>query len=105
MRLVALYADACNFFGLPDAVAHKVAVLQDHCRTVGRDIGEIEITALMQGQPDWTPDDVLRQAEAYAAVGVATVMAGAMGDDPAGKLESLYGPAMDRLQAIQPRKL
>jgi hypothetical protein len=32
-------------------------------------------------------------------------MASAMGDDPAGKLESLFGPAVERLKAIQPQKL
>jgi len=105
LRLVAQYADACNFFGTPGDVAHKIDVLRRHCDAVGRDSGEIEVTALLQAQDDWTPDDVLREAEAYAAVGTATVMAGAMGDDPAGKLESLFGPAMERLGAIQPKAL
>ncbi len=46
LQLVARYADACNLFGERDAVAHKVAVLRDHCRSVGRDPAEIEITQL-----------------------------------------------------------
>lgn len=105
LKLVAQYADACNFFGPPDVVAHKIEVLRRHCDAVGRDIGEIEVTALLAAQDGWTPDDVLREAEAYAAVGTHTVMAGAMGDDPAGKLESLFGPAVERLAAIQPKPL
>ena len=34
LRLVAQYADACNFFGGPDEVAHKVDVLRRHCDAV-----------------------------------------------------------------------
>jgi F420-dependent oxidoreductase-like protein len=105
LRLVARYADACNLFGDPAAVAHKVDVLRRHCDAVGRDIGGIEVTALLQPREDWTPGDVVRAGETYAAVGVATVMASAMGADPAGKLETLFGPAVERLRAITPRAL
>jgi len=105
LRLVAQYADACNLFGTPDIVAHKLEVLKRHCDAVGRDMREIEVTALLQAQDDWTPDDVVREAEGYAAVGTDTVMASAMGDDPAGKLEALFGPAVERLRAIQPKAL
>ena len=103
LRLVAQYGDACNIFGAPDVVAHKIAVLGRHCASLARDIREIEITALLQAQADWTPDDVLRQAEAYGAVGVATVMASAVGSDPAASLETIFGPAVERLAAIEPR--
>lgn len=105
LRLVAQYADACNLFGSPDVVAHKIEVLRGHCDTVGRDIREIEVTALLQAEEDWTPDDVLRNGEAYAKVGAATVMASALGSDPAGKLESLFGPAVERLGSVEPRPL
>ncbi|MDR2857755.1 MAG: LLM class F420-dependent oxidoreductase [Novosphingobium sp.] len=105
LRLVARYADVCNFFGSPEVVAHKIDVLRRHCDAVGRDIREIEVTALLQMREDWTVDDVLRSAEAYAAVGTATVMAGALGTDPAGKLETLFGPAAERMRAIRPRPL
>jgi len=49
LRLVAQYADACNLFDIPgsrpqDALAHKLRVLRDHCREVGRDYDEIEKT-------------------------------------------------------------
>jgi alkanesulfonate monooxygenase SsuD/methylene tetrahydromethanopterin reductase-like flavin-dependent oxidoreductase (luciferase family) len=105
LRLVAQYADACNLFGGPDMVAHKLEVLRRHCDAVQRDIREIEVTALLQAQEGWTPDDVLCSAEGYAAVGVATVMANALGADPAGKLETLFGPAVERLRAIEPKAL
>ncbi len=105
LRLVAQYADACNFFGAPDAVAQKIDVLRRHCDTVSRDIREIEVTALISVQEGWTPDEVLRQAEAYAEVGTTTVMPSAWGADPAAGLEALFGPAMARLSAIEPKLL
>jgi F420-dependent oxidoreductase-like protein len=105
LRLVAQYADACNFFGPPDMVAHKVEVLKGHCAALGRDIREIEVSAFAQVRPDGTSDDVLRSAEAMAAVGVSTVMAGAMGPDPAAALETIYGPAMERLAALEAKPL
>ena len=106
LRLVAQYADACNIFGNPEEVAHKVGVLRGHCDALGRDPNEIEVTALFRDlPPDATVDDVLRAAEAFARVGVATVVTGAVGDDPAGWLESTFGPAMDGLAEIEPTPL
>jgi F420-dependent oxidoreductase-like protein len=46
LRLVAEYADACNVFGDPDRVRHKVEVLEAHCKAVERDPAEIEVTHL-----------------------------------------------------------
>jgi F420-dependent oxidoreductase-like protein len=46
LRLVAEHADACNLFGEPDAIAHKVDVLRRHCTDVGRDPAEIAVTHL-----------------------------------------------------------
>ena len=105
LRLVAHYADACNLFGSPEQVAHKIDVLRRHCDAVQRNVRDIEVTALLRGPPEWTGDDVLRAAEAYAAVGVATVMAGAVGADPAAALQSTYGPAMARLAALEAKPL
>ncbi|MCU1463046.1 MAG: putative F420-dependent oxidoreductase, Rv1855c family [Acidimicrobiales bacterium] len=105
LRLVAQYADACNIFGGPPEVAHKVDVLRRHCETIGRDPNEIEVTAMYRDlPPDATTDDVVRGAEALAEVGVSTLVTGAVGDDPAGWLESTFGPAMDRIAAIEPAR-
>jgi F420-dependent oxidoreductase-like protein len=50
LRLVAQYADACNFFDLPAPFAedlpHKLDVLRAHCEAVGRDYDAIEKTTL-----------------------------------------------------------
>jgi F420-dependent oxidoreductase-like protein len=105
LRLVAQYGDACNFYVPPEGVAHKLDVLREHCDAVGRDIREIEITAILNVAPDWTVDDMVRGAEAYAAVGVSTVVASGLGDDPVARLEGLFGPAVDRLRGVRPQML
>ena len=46
LRLVAQYADACNVFGSPEAIARKYAILAEHCAAVGRDPDEIERSTL-----------------------------------------------------------
>jgi F420-dependent oxidoreductase-like protein len=46
LRLVAQYADACNVFGGPEAIARKYAILAEHCASVGRDPAEIERSTL-----------------------------------------------------------
>ncbi len=46
LRLVARHADACNLFGEPDVIRHKVDVLHAHCATEGRDPADITITQL-----------------------------------------------------------
>ena len=40
------YADACNVFGRPEAIARKYAILDAHCAAVGRDPTEIERSTL-----------------------------------------------------------
>jgi F420-dependent oxidoreductase-like protein len=46
LRLVAQYADACNFFGDLPTIKHKLDVLSRHCEEVGRDPAEITKTRL-----------------------------------------------------------
>ena len=105
LRLVAQYADACNIFGDVNEVAHKLDVLRRHCDTLGRDPNEIEVTAMYREiAPGATVDDIVRGAEAFANVGVSTLVTGAVGDDPGGWLEATFGPAMDRIAAIEPAR-
>lgn len=74
LRLVARYGDACNFLVLePDEVRAKLAVLRTHCEDLGRDVHEIEITAL--DEVDLRPGhmsaaDVIARVRAQAAAGV-----------------------------------
>ena len=46
LKLVAQYADMCNFFGDPQTVRHKVDVLEEHCLAIGRDPNTIIKTRL-----------------------------------------------------------
>ncbi len=46
LKLVAKYADACNFFGDVATIRHKLDVLKRHCDAVGRDPAEITKTRL-----------------------------------------------------------
>jgi alkanesulfonate monooxygenase SsuD/methylene tetrahydromethanopterin reductase-like flavin-dependent oxidoreductase (luciferase family) len=45
LRSVATSADMWNAMGSVEKLRHKVSVLRTHCDTVGRDFGEIELTA------------------------------------------------------------
>ncbi len=106
LRLVAQYADACNIFGEPDVVAQKLDVLRRHCDSVGRDPNEIEVTAmfgdLVSGA---TSDQIIQGAQKLADVGVSSLVISSVGDDPAGWLETTFGPAMDALAQIEPAPL
>jgi F420-dependent oxidoreductase-like protein len=74
LRLVARYGDACNFLVLePDEIRAKLAVLQRHCDELGRDVRDIEVTALdeVDLRPGrMTAADVVARALAQADAGV-----------------------------------
>jgi F420-dependent oxidoreductase-like protein len=102
LRLVATYADACNLFGDAATVAHKLDVLHRHCDDVGRDPGQIEVTALPMVPDDAGPDALLRHAEEFAAVGVHTIVAQeSTHPEPARWLEEVWGPVIDKLGGIE----
>lgn len=48
LRLVAEYADIWNCYGTPAEMAHKNAILDEHCASIGRDPDEIERTVLLE---------------------------------------------------------
>ena len=55
LRAVARHADACNLFGDPDTIRHKLTILRQHCERNGRDYDEIERTntiSLLLGRTD-----------------------------------------------------
>jgi F420-dependent oxidoreductase-like protein len=66
LRLVARYADACNFVGDVERVRHKLAVLHEHCAAVERDPATITVTHL-------APAGVIEPGEARDGQGAATV--------------------------------
>ncbi len=66
LRLVAQYADACNLFGSPDQIRHKLDVLHAHCVDVGRDPAEIQVTVLATALTRADPDSLRRAIQALA---------------------------------------
>lgn len=49
LKLVAKYADGCNFgAGNPDTIRHKVEVLHEHCKELGRDPNEIVVSTSLE---------------------------------------------------------
>jgi F420-dependent oxidoreductase-like protein len=66
LRLVARHADACNLFGDPETVRHKIRVLREHCAAEGRDPTTVEVTHLASAR-------VVASAEARDGEGAATV--------------------------------
>ena len=77
LRLVAQYADACNFMApTPDELAHKLDVLREHCERLGRDYSEIRVTMNLNGARLLEGDvaGFVDEVRPYAALGVDTVM-------------------------------
>jgi len=102
LRMVATYADACNFSGDASTIAHKIEVLRGHCEAVGRDPSEIEVTVSFMEPEDSTPASNVASAEALAKLGVSTVVARSVQPDPVAFLESRWAPAIEQLKAVEP---
>ncbi|MFQ5666923.1 MAG: LLM class F420-dependent oxidoreductase [Candidatus Binatia bacterium] len=47
LRVVAKHADIWNTFGSPELFRHKIGVLGEHCRRIGRNVEEIEKSVLI----------------------------------------------------------
>jgi alkanesulfonate monooxygenase SsuD/methylene tetrahydromethanopterin reductase-like flavin-dependent oxidoreductase (luciferase family)/predicted kinase len=67
LKLAAKYADACNLFGDALSVARKVAVLREHCATVGRDPGAVAVTHLGTALVGINPKDLAEQIDRIGA--------------------------------------
>ena len=94
LRLVARYADACNFqlgTPLPDYpewyreqydrrashLAHKLDVLREHCAAVGRDFRQIEVTVLGSirlGRNAMSSAEIVEVCHQLAELGVQQVI-------------------------------
>ena len=69
LRLVAKYADATNVFGGPEQIAHKYAVLREHCDELGRPYDEIQRSVLQR--IDLDAEEPARTVERFAALAEA----------------------------------
>ncbi len=78
MRLVAQYADACNFLVLePEEIRSKLATLKQHCEELGRDYGEIEKTCLNEvnlAPGTMSVNDIINLCRALADAGIEHVI-------------------------------
>jgi F420-dependent oxidoreductase-like protein len=77
LRLVARYGDACNLFGDPPTVRHKLEVLRQHCDAEGRNYDDIEKTAYFTidvGVDGSEAGRVVQQLGALAEAGVQTAV-------------------------------
>ncbi|GED99373.1 LLM class F420-dependent oxidoreductase [Gordonia crocea] len=78
LRIVAEYGDIWHSFADAEAYRHKSEVLARHCADVGRDPAQIERSVAVGGKGK-TVDDVLRQADEMAELGVGLITADAGG--------------------------
>ena len=66
LAMVARYGDACNLFGPPEVVRHKLDVLARHCEAEGRDPADIAKTRLSSLAIGRDRADAMRAVESYA---------------------------------------
>ena len=74
LKIVAKHADIWHSFSDAATLTRKLGILGEHCATVGRDIGEIEISTELRGRSE---ADAAEQLE----LGVTTFTLGITGPD------------------------
>jgi F420-dependent oxidoreductase-like protein len=92
LRLVAQYADACNWFANAD-FPHLIDVLKGHCDTVGRDFDTIEKTAQGRIDENTTRDSLLAELERLRGFGVRATYFSSPLSDPFRAIELLTSVA------------
>jgi len=104
LRLVAQYADITNIIANdPEVLAHKLAVLREHCDALGRDYATIEKTTdAGRIDPLTDTDAFLRHMEALAALGIEHVQLRNRADDPVGFITEFGEKVAPRLADIRP---
>lgn len=98
LRLVAQYADACNVFGGPERIAHKYAVLREHCERLGRPYDEIERSTLQSVDLEReSPDQVVERFGALGEAGAQHVIFSVRGVSDIARLERLGAEVLPQL--------
>jgi F420-dependent oxidoreductase-like protein len=103
LRIVAQYADLWNTWGRPDLIAHKSAVLDEHCAAIGRDPKTIARTAqamtVVDGPaPEGMPMPVIGGSPQRLAEAVAEYRE--IGLDELIVPDALLGKGAERLRAM-----
>ena len=107
LRLVAQYADATNVFGDGPRLAHKYAVLREHCERLGRPYAEIERSTLQTisvsvdgaGHTS-TPAQLVDQFGELADAGVQHVILGVRGVEDLRQLELLGSAVIPHIRSL-----
>jgi F420-dependent oxidoreductase-like protein len=99
LRLVAQYADACNVFGGPERIAHKYAVLREHCERLGRPYDEIERSNLQTVDIDnHSPDEIVQYFGELAEAGCQHVIFTVRGVADTSRLERIGAEIIPQLR-------
>jgi F420-dependent oxidoreductase-like protein len=115
LRLVAAYADACNFFDVgAERLAAKCDVLRGHCESLGRDYAEIQKTVLKRvnlsrngtdrapsGESTVTVAEAVDQLGSLAEVGIDQVIM-SMGNDTDPATYELVADLVGQAEGIVP---
>lgn len=99
LRLVAQYADACNVFGGPGRIAHKYAVLREHCERLGRPYEEIERSTLQSIDLDHeSPAEAVERFGALGEAGAQHILFSVRGVSDPAKLERIAAEIFPQLR-------
>jgi F420-dependent oxidoreductase-like protein len=99
LRLVAQYGDACNVFGGPERIAHKYAVLREHCERLGRPYDEIERSTLQSVDLEReTPAQVVDRFAALGEAGAQHILFSVRGVHDTAKLERIASAVFPQLR-------
>jgi F420-dependent oxidoreductase-like protein len=99
LRLVAQYADGCNVFGDGPRIAHKYAVLREHCERLGRPYDEIERSTLQSiDLESQSPDQVVERFGALGEAGAQHLICSVRGVSKVDVLERIAAEVIPQLR-------
>jgi F420-dependent oxidoreductase-like protein len=99
LRLVAQYADACNVFGDAARIAHKYAVLREHCDRLARPYDEIERSTLQSTDVDaQSADELVERFGALGEAGAQHILISVRGVSDVSRLERLGSEVLPQLR-------
>jgi F420-dependent oxidoreductase-like protein len=100
LRLVAQYADACNVFGDGQRIAHKYAVLREHCERLGRPYEEIERSTLQSiDLESQSPDQLVERFGELGEAGAQHILVSVRGVSDVSGLERIGAEVIPQLHA------
>jgi F420-dependent oxidoreductase-like protein len=99
LRLVAQYADACNIFGRPELLRHKLPILREHCERLGRPYDEIEKSTLTSVDPQSeSTDQIVDRFGRLTEAGAEHIIFSVRGVADTTRLERIAGEVIPQLR-------